>query len=372
MKDIFNTKSYPTQMGSILWKNFTPGNNARVVDSLLSAGGVVAGKTVTAEFAVHALNETRNPHDLTKSPGTSSSGSAVSVALGMVPYSLATQTAGSIIRPASYCGVWGMKPSFGMIPRTGTLKTTDTLDTIGFITSHGRNLKPILDSIRVTGPDYPYVYKNIDSCQCIDKNRNKKIRIGFIKTHLWSSAKSYVQSNILSLVEKINNEDGYEVEEIETPSELFSVHDVHQNIYVKSLSYYFENESKYYDSISDTMKKMINSGLSITPEKFKYSLKKQEEYCDVVDKIFSSFDAVISIATAESAPKREQEELDDPSLIWTLTHVPSITAPVFRDIDGMPFGVQFTAKKWGDYRLIECVEDLILRGIIPSSSQPIL
>ena len=149
VKDIFNTSFFPTQMGSPIWKNFTPGNNARVVDSLLLAGGLVAGKTVTAEFAVHALNETRNPHDLSKTPGTSSSGSAAAVATGMVPFALASQTAGSIIRPASFCGVWGMKPSFGMIPRTGVLKTTDSLDTIGFVAAHAKSLRKILDHTRV-------------------------------------------------------------------------------------------------------------------------------------------------------------------------------------------------------------------------------
>ena len=86
IKDIFNTKSFLTQMGSPLWKDFNPGNNARVVDSVLQAGGLIVGKTVTAEFAVHALNETVNPHDVTKTPGTSSSGSAAAVARGMVPF----------------------------------------------------------------------------------------------------------------------------------------------------------------------------------------------------------------------------------------------------------------------------------------------
>src|SRR3972149_9370813 len=88
VKDIFNTKAFPTEMGSPIWKNFTPGNNARVVDSLLNSGGLVVGKTVTAEFAVHALNETLNPHDPSRTPGTSSSGSAAAVATGMVPFSL--------------------------------------------------------------------------------------------------------------------------------------------------------------------------------------------------------------------------------------------------------------------------------------------
>ena len=132
IKDIFNTQVMPTTMGSPIWAGFVAGNNARSVDSILRKGALSFGKTITAEFAVHALNATLNPYDVSKTPGTSSSGSAVAVALGIVPFALGTQTAGSIIRPASFCGVWGFKPSFGLIPRTGVLKTTDSLDTVGF------------------------------------------------------------------------------------------------------------------------------------------------------------------------------------------------------------------------------------------------
>jgi Asp-tRNA(Asn)/Glu-tRNA(Gln) amidotransferase A subunit family amidase len=374
VKDIFNTNFYPTQMGSELWKDFTPGNNARVVDSLLLAGGVLSCKTVTAEFAVHALNETINPHDATKTPGTSSSGSAAAVATGMVPYALATQTAGSIIRPASFCGVWGMKPSFGMIPRTGVLKTTDTLDTIGFIAAHGKSLKPILDEIRVKGPNYPFVYKNVDSYEMADKKNSKKrvIRVGFIKTHVWDNAKDYVKEAVLGLVNRIGIEDGYEIQEIEWPSILNSSHKVHDTIYSKSLSYYFSNESKYHKSISPHMNKIIENGFLISPESFRDALIKQSDYCQIIDKLLSSFDFVLSIGTSSSAPLREEKELDDPSLIWTLGHLPSIGVPAFRCPQGMPFGVQFVGKKWSDYKLIDGIEELISRGILPSGSQSIL
>ncbi|MEO6054545.1 MAG: amidase, partial [Chthoniobacterales bacterium] len=135
VKDIFNTIDFPTEMGSPLWKDFTPGNDARIVFQAKQAGAMIPGKTVTAEFAVHALNETINPHDPTRTPGTSSSGSAAAIALGVVPVSLGSQTAASVVRPASFCGIYGYKPSFGTIPRTGTLKTTDSLDTLGFFTA---------------------------------------------------------------------------------------------------------------------------------------------------------------------------------------------------------------------------------------------
>ena len=118
-----------------MWAGFTSGNDSRVIYYLKESGSVIPGKTDTAEFAVHAIGNCLNPHNITRTPGTSSSGSAVSVLLGMVPAAIGTQTAGSIVRPASFCGVYECKPFFGLIPRTGMLKTTDSLDTIGFFTA---------------------------------------------------------------------------------------------------------------------------------------------------------------------------------------------------------------------------------------------
>jgi len=371
VKDIFNTSSFPTQMGSPLWKNFTPGNNARVVDSLLFAGGLVVGKTVTAEFAVHALNETLNPHDSSKTPGTSSSGSAAAVATGMVPFALATQTAGSIIRPASFCGVWGMKPSFGMIPRTGVLKTTDSLDTVGFVAAHARSLRTILDITRVKGPDYPFVYKNVDRQGARPKTSDRPWRVGFVKTHTWSTATSYARQAIENLASRIDREDGFEVREIEWLGDLHAAHDIHSIIYNKSLSYYFQNEKKMDSQVTPIMKKMIEAGESINLAKFKLTLEQQESYCENLDLLLSPYDMVLSLGTSSSAPQRGIEEMPDPSLIWTMGHVPSIAAPVFRCPEGLPFAAQFISRRWNDYLLLQGVEEIVDRHILPSGSQAI-
>jgi len=371
VKDIFNTSFLPTQMGSPLWENFTPGNNARVVDSLLDAGGLVAGKTVTAEFAVHALNETQNPHDTSKTPGTSSSGSAAVVATGMVPFALATQTAGSIVRPASFCGVWGMKPSFGMIPRTGVLKTTDSLDTVGFVAAHGKSLRAILDITRVKGPDYPYVYNNVDKQGARPKESNRSWRVGFVKTHVWDEAAPYARLAIEDLAREIGREDGFEVEEIQWPGDLCAAHDIHSTIYNKSLSYYFQNERKVESHVTPVMLKMIEVGEYISPEEFRRALKHQERCCERLDQLLSPYDIVLSLGTSSSAPLRGIEELPDPSLIWTLGHVPSVAAPVFRCPEGLPFAAQFISRRWGDYQLLQGVEELVDRGVLASGSMPI-
>lgn len=371
VKDIFNTRSFPTQMGSPIWKDFTPGNNARVVDSLLFAGGVVAGKTVTAEFAVHALNETLNPHDPSRTPGTSSSGSAAAVATGMVPFALASQTAGSIVRPASFCGVWGMKPSFGMIPRTGVLKTTDSLDTVGFVAAHAKSLRSILDQARVKGPDYPSVYRNVDSRGANPKLAPKPWRVGFAKTHVWDTAKDYAQQAVQDLATRIDHEGGFEVEELEWPDELRMAHDIHAIIYNKSLSYYFQNEAKISSQVSPVMREMIAAGESISLATFKEAIRQQEILCEKLDRLLSPYDMVLSLGASSSAPLRGVEESPDPSLIWTLGHVPSIAVPIFRCPDGLPFGVQFVSRRWNDYLLLQGIEELVDRGILPSCSQEI-
>lgn len=158
MKDVFNTKFLKTEFGSILFKNFLPGNNARLVDIIKEKQGIIFCKTTTAEFAVHHFPEkkTLNPFNKNHITGTSSAGSAVAVACGALPISLATQTAGSIIRPASFCGVIGFKPSFGALDRTGVLKTTDTLDTIGLFSSDIQNLKKIFINLIQYSNQYPY------------------------------------------------------------------------------------------------------------------------------------------------------------------------------------------------------------------------
>ena len=149
IKDIYNTERLPTEMGSSIYKNFFSGNDARVVTNLKREGCIIFCKTVTAEFAVHHPGPTKNAYSAKHICGTSSSGSAVAVSTGMLPFALGSQTAASTIRPAAYNGIYGYKPSFGVIPRTGILKTLDTLDHVTFFSRSSKDLKIIFDTLRV-------------------------------------------------------------------------------------------------------------------------------------------------------------------------------------------------------------------------------
>lgn len=364
IKDIFNTKNFKTEMGSKIWKNFQPGNNARVVDTLEDSGAIIVGKTVTAEYAVHKLNETKNPHNILRTPGTSSSGSAAAVCTGDVPFTLATQTAGSIIRPASYCGVWGMKPSFGMIPRTGILKTNDTLDTVGFITSNLYNLNIILNNMRLRGLNYPLIYQNVDKKKIKLKN---KYLIGFLETDLCSPMKDYVKNSIENLKLRLSKNKKFIVKKIKWPNELNDLNKLHQKIYDKSLSYYFKKDLKNF-YLSKIMKEIIYRGDKIKNEEYIEAINAQSLLIKKIDKLLYGYDVVFTSSSAGSATLRNEKAPSDSSLIWTLSHIPSINIPLNICPNKMPFGIQAISKKWTDFNLIKSLEIIEKEGIIDSKN----
>lgn len=362
VKDVFNTRDLPTQMGSVIWEGFEAGNDARAVGNILYNGGVMAGKTVTAEFAVHALNETLNPYNTERTPGTSSSGSAVAVALGVVPAALATQTAGSIIRPASFCGVYGYKPSFGTVPRTGVLKTTDSLDSIGFLTSNIENIRPIFDAISVHGLDYPYVYEAAADPR--RKHRGGKWRIAFVKTYIWDQAEQYVKEAIMDFIRMLKQDREFDIEEVDIDNIIHNSHKIHETIYDKSLAYYFKNERLEKDKVSDVMNQMIEHGEMIEIEEYMNALALQTEKCRQMDLFLQNYDAMLSVSTSSAAVKRGQKELDDPSLIWNLLHLCSVSVPRFSH-EGLPFGIQIAARQYSDYLLMDFLAELCKKSYIP-------
>lgn len=370
VKDTFNTYDMPTEMGSSIWKNYTPGNDARVVFRLRQEDAIIPGKTVTAEFAVHAEGKTLNPHDPEYSPGTSSSGSAAAVASYMVPLALGTQTGGSTIRPASYNGIYGMKPTFGLIPRTGMLKTTDTLDTVGFFSRTINDLKLMFETIRVKGHNYPFVEKYLE-----DKNRqNKKDqswKIAFVKTHVWKYAKDYVKDSVLSFKDNISKDKKINVEEIDLTDNLKDVHDIHTTIYDKTLSYYFNKEySEHMNQLSPVLQKIISRGNKISLEQYKETLEKQNEISQEMDNFFKEYDIILINSTSSEAPKKGVIEDPDTCLIWTFCGLPAINLPVFKTKNNMPFGAQIVARKYNDYLLLNFAEFLKNKDYIKNGTYP--
>lgn len=369
IKDIFNTADFPTQMGSLIWKNFTPGNDARAVFHLKRQGALIMGKTVTAEFAVHALNETLNPYDIGRTPGTSSSGSAVAISLGMVPAAIGSQTAGSIIRPASFCGVYGCKPSFGLIPRTGVLKTTDTLDTIGFFTAHLTDLRRVFDALRVSGRNYPFAHAALENPARQQKRDGRPWRVAFVRTHTWKNTPLYARESLEKFIRKLTTLKEVEITDALLPESMRQTHGIHEAIYNKALSYYFQREHKQANNISPVMNELIQKGNQITTEEYTKALEDQTRLICDMDSFFHDFDTLISLSTAGEAPLREVTELPDPSLMWTLTHLPAVNVPLFQSPSGLPFGLQVAARKYNDYLLFQFLDYLQKQGLILSKSR---
>lgn len=370
VKDVMNTADLPTWMGSPIWEGFTPGNDARVVATLRLEGGVMFGKTVTAEFAVHYPGPTVNPYSADHSPGTSSSGSAAAVAACMVPLALGTQTAGSTIRPASYCGVYGFKPSFGVIPRTGILKTLDTLDHVCFFARSLEDLELFFESARVRGANHPFIHESID--QWSSERIKTPYRVAFIRGPAWEHAEPYAQKAILGLAEEWAADPEIRLEELELPGEFNSAHALHELIYCKTLSYYFQNEYKEHrELLSDIFREMVEAGLCVTPEAYWDGIGRQQALGRQLDAVFDTYDVILNLSTAGEAPfGLHGRDKKDCCLIWTLCHVPATNLPVFQSPAGLPFGAQIVARRYNDLYLLFFAKALRDKGRIREWERP--
>jgi Asp-tRNA(Asn)/Glu-tRNA(Gln) amidotransferase A subunit family amidase len=355
-------------MGSPIWENFTPGNDARTVYNLRMADAVIMGKTVTAEFAVHAPGPTHNPYRLGYIPGTSSSGSAAATAAHMVPMALGTQTAGSIIRPASYCGVYGFKPSFGLIPRTGMLKTTDSLDSVGMFARCIDDLALMFDTMRVHGNDYPISHNALT-----DRKRqsigDRQWRVGLLRGPKWDHAESYAQQSLENFGANIKAMENIHASDFMLPDEFKEAHSVHTTIYDRALAYYFKEEFVAKTLVSPVMYEIVQRGNQVSPAQYQAALKSQTQLAQLLDQILDQqYDIVIDLSTGGEALKglHSIDRLDN-CLIWTLCGVPALNIPAFRGPLGLPFGAQFFSRRYNDYLLLEFARHLQIRAVVPQN-----
>jgi Asp-tRNA(Asn)/Glu-tRNA(Gln) amidotransferase A subunit family amidase len=371
LKDIFNTTDMPTQMGSPIWDGFTPGNDARVVYYLRMADAIFPGKTVTAEFAVHAPGPTRNPHHPDHMPGTSSSGSAAAVAANMVPLALGTQTAGSTIRPASYCGIYGLKPSFGLIPRTGMLKTTDTLDTVGFLGRSVDDLELILDVSRVHGMDYPLSHEALND----PARRNKGARpwrVGLVMGPKSEYAEAYARQALEEFGKKLSGIAEIEVESFTLPDSFRQAHAIHATIYDRTLAYYFKEEFTAHTLVSPIMYDIVQRGNKLTLAQYTAALDEQSALAAELDELLANrFDILLDLSTGGEAPVGlySNDRLDH-CLIWTLCGVPTMNLPVFVGPTGLPFGAQIVSRRYNDYMLLSFARYLRNSGLLADGTNP--
>ena len=361
VKDIFDTSDMPTEDGTVLHAGRTPAYDATAVALLREAGAVIMGKTVTTELAVYAPGKTRNPHDPARTPGGSSSGSAAAVAAHMVPLAIGTQTNGSVIRPASYCGVFGYKPSHGLISRYRVLQQSRALDQVGVF---GRTVADVallaeqLMGFDERDPDMrPRSRPNLTGTAT--EEPLVPPRLAFVKTPAWDQADKDVQDAFAELMEFL----GDEAEELDLSDLLENAVNWHRTIMEADLARSFRREyERGKESLSATLREMIERGQQCLAMDYNEALEQIPVLNSALDEILLEYDAIITPATTGEAPAG-LESTGSPVFCtpWTLCGMPSISVPILQGSNGMPIGVQMTAARNDDARLLRTANWLALR-----------
>ncbi|MEO8652985.1 MAG: amidase [Ramlibacter sp.] len=361
IKDIFDTADMPTENGTVLHAGRRPAEDATVVALLRAAGAVILGKTVTAELAVYAPGKTTNPHDARRTPGGSSSGSAAAVAAAMVPLAVGTQTNGSVLRPASYCGVHGYKPSHGSISRHGVLKQSTTLDQVGVFARSVDDVALIAGELfRYDGKDpdvRPDTRLSLTEGRSLDAGA--PLRIAFVKTPLWPNATETAQQAFTALAARCTDV----VREVELPPVFESAVACHRTIMESDLA---NNYGALYASgkerLSDALREMIERGQRYTGAEYSKARDGIAQLSRALDDLFAGCDAVMTPATTGVAPLG-LASTGSPMFctIWTLCGVPAISLPILHGEEGMPLGVQLVAARRNDAQLLRIAKRLEAR-----------
>jgi len=352
VKDVFDTHDMPTENGTVLHAGRQPGEDATAVALLRQAGAIIMGKTVTTELAVYAPGKTRNPHDPQRTPGGSSSGSAAAVAAFMVPLAIGTQTNGSVIRPASYCGVVGYKPSHGLISRHGVLRQSQPLDQVGVFARTVEDAALIAEQLMAfddRDPDMRRVQRP-NLVQAVVEEPPVSPRLAFVKTPVWGEAEKDAQEAFAGLVERLRGH----VEEVELP-EIFD-HAVtwHRTIMEADLARSFEQEYALgRDRLSATLREMIERGQKVLAGDYNRAVGQIPVLHRSLGDIFELYDAILTPATTGEAPLG-LTSTGSPIFctIWTLCGVPAVSLPILQGSTGMPIGAQLVGAQGADARLL--------------------
>lgn len=359
IKDIIDTGDFPTECGSSFLSGRRPYQDAHVVTRLREAGAVIIGKTVTTEFAYFHPGKTRNPHDTERTPGGSSSGSAAAVATGMVPLALGTQTNGSVIRPASFCGVYGLKPSHGLVSRYGVLPLSPSFDVVG---PFARTLE---DIALITGviagydpgdPDTrPFAVPNFRAVAA--EKFPIEPRIAFVRTPVWDKA----DAQTCEAFERLADSLGDACIRIDLPERYAEAWTVHRTVMVAEMAYRLGRVvDRGGDVISDILRKLVDEGRAIGAVAYQQAVDDAKGFARSLGEYLEDCNAIITPATTGVAPKGI-ETTGNPVFctLWTLSGLPSLSLPLLTGEDDLPIGVQLVGAPHDDARLMRTANWLI-------------
>jgi len=360
IKDIIDTADMPTENGSVLHAGRTPSRDASVVSLLRAAGAIVMGKTVTTEFATRTPGKTRNPHNPAHTPGGSSSGSAAAVAAGMVPLALGSQTTGSTIRPASYCGVFGFKPTHGLVPRHGMFQLSRTLDHVGLFARSLEDIALLLGELAAhderdpdSRPRARVPYRDVAA-----QEPPLTPMFAFLKTPLWDRVDPDAREAFEELVDHL----GGRVEEIELVVSIDEVLEWQRAIGGAEMAISLRREwDNGRDKLSPALRSRIEHGRAVRAVDYLGARASIPELAASLTELFEQrYDAILTPAAFGTAPAG-LESTGDPAFcaLWTLCGMPALSVPLMQGANGLPLGVQLVGARHRDGQLLRAVRWLV-------------
>ena len=360
IKDIIDTADMPTEHGSAIFKGRRPREDAAAVTALRRAGAIVIGKTVTTELATHVPSVTRNPVNARHTPGGSSSGSAAAVAAGMVPLAVGTQTGGSVIRPASYCGVYGFKPTFGLIPRTGVLSQAPSLDTVGVFARSIEDLALIADALVTFDPGDAASTSTSQPRLLATATEDFPLApmFAFVKTHAWGAADPATREAFEELVAEL----GEQVTEISIDSTVESGLAAARTIQdVEMAANYGPLLDRAPELMAPSLAQRVEAGRKVLGTRYFAALEAREQFYATCQELFSNYGTILTPA-ALGPPPADLGTTGDPVFcgFWTYLGTPAVTLPLL-EADGLPMGVQLVGARGDDGRLLRTARLLVER-----------
>jgi amidase len=343
VKDIIDTADLPTEMGSPIYRGHRPTSDAACVALARAAGAVILGKTVTCEFAGMTPGATANPHDPAHTPGGSSSGSGAAVADFMIPVAFGTQTGGSVLRPAAYCGVFGFKPTFGAFNRKGVYPAAESLDTLGLIARSLDDLALLAAILELRRPA---------PAAALDRPP----RVGLCRTPLWHAALPETVAAVEDAAARLGKA-GAPVREVVLPDEFAGLRTAARetiNNYERAAAMAYEwNQDR--ERVSDRLRQRIAIGRAMPRAEYLAALQLAENCRARLPAVFAELDVLLAPCVNGEAP-RGLGDTGDPGFqaIWTILHVPALTLPTHRGPNGLPIGIQFLGRRNEDEQLFAC------------------
>ena len=352
VKDIIGTLDMPTECGTTIRKKMTASQDSEVVNLLKVAGAIIMGKTETTELAYFHPGKTTNPHDYKRTPGGSSSGSAAAVAAHMAPLSIGSQTNGSTIRPASYCGVVGYKPSYGLISRYGILKQSDKLDQVGLF---GKSVEDVALLARVLikkdlfDPSTIH-YSAEDMMDVCRKGPLFDPKFIFYKTKNWKNIDKESQKSFEIFIKTFKKN----IEVFDTPSYFDDIPKYHKIIHETDMANNFQlYYKKYKKKLSKEMVSAIERGLKNSATEYAEAIDFMKRSYDSYKEVFEDYHGVLTPASSGVAPKGlGNTGSPEFSTVWTYLGLPSISLPLLTGKNDLPLGIQLIGDKHDDLRFL--------------------